>query len=149
MEIETRAFGPVEIDEAQIITFPKPILGFPDHLRFVVLNPDPEVPFQWLQSVEAADVCFLITDPRPFFPDYRLEVRAGDLADLQIESPEDAAVAVIVNLTEGMEKATANLLAPIVFNTRRKLARQVVLEGSGHPVRAPLFTEEGRKRQVG
>ena len=36
----------------------------------------------------------------------------------------------------------ANLLAPFIFNTAQKLARQVILEGSGHPVRAPLLPQQ-------
>ncbi|NOY45664.1 MAG: flagellar assembly protein FliW [Deltaproteobacteria bacterium] len=148
MEIRTPAFGPVEIDEAQIVTFTQPMLGFPDDLRFVVLDPDPEVPFQWLQSVDHPEVCFLITDPRPFFPDYRIEAKEAELRDLRITDPDQAAVAVVVNLSEGIEGATANLLAPIVFNTERKLARQVVLEGSGYPLRARLFPPEERVREA-
>ncbi len=139
MQIQTRPFGPVEIDETQIVTLTRPMPGFPDHHRFVVLQPDPEVPFQWFQSVDGEDVCFLIVDPRLFFPDYRLEVKEQELADLGIESPEETAVAVVVSLAGGPEQATANLLAPIVFNTRKKRARQLILEGSGYPLRAPLF----------
>ncbi|GAB6064569.1 flagellar assembly protein FliW [Deferrisoma palaeochoriense] len=149
MEILTHAFGPVEIDETQVITLTRPMLGFPEHLRFVVLHPDPELPFQWFQSVESPDVCFLITDPRPFFPDYRVEAKESDLADLEITSPDQAAVGVIVNLSEGIEGATANLMAPIVFNTEKKRARQVVLEGSGMPLRAPLFPPEKKACEAG
>ncbi len=148
MEIRTPAFGPVEIDEAQIVTFTQPMLGFPNDLRFVVLDPDPEVPFQWLQSVDHPEVCFLITDPRPFFPDYRIEAKETELRDLRITNPDQAAVAVVVNLSEGIEGATANLLAPIVFNTERKVARQVVLEGSGYPLRAQLFPPGERAREA-
>lgn len=144
MEIQTRTFGPVEIEESQLVTFTDPLPGFPKRTRFAVLNPDPETPFSFLQSVEEADVCLLIADPRHFFPDYRVELRAGALADLEIEDGSQTAVAVVLNVPADPADATANLLAPIVFNADRKLARQVILEGSGYPVREPLFCEEKR-----
>ena len=142
MQIETRAFGTIEIDEDQIITLTEPMAGFPGHSRFAVLDPDPDVPFKWFQSVDSAEVCFLITDPAPFFPDYRVELSKRQLQDLDIDEDTDTAVAVVLRVPEEMTEATANLLAPFIFNTRAKLARQVILEGSGHPVRAPLLHQE-------
>ncbi len=149
MQIQTRSFGAVQIDEAQIITLTEPMPGFPEHTRFVVLHPDPEMPFQWFQSVDDADVCFLVADPNGFFPDYRIELKPLALADLEIGADTEAAVAVIVNMPDDPVAATANLLAPIVINVAKKRARQVILEGSGHPVRAPLFPKEDRRAQAG
>lgn len=144
MEIETRAFGPLEIDEQQVITLTEPMPGFAGHRRFVVLNPEPEASFSWFQSIERKDLCFLITDPRQFFPDYVVEIEMSALADLQVSDERHMAVAVVLTVPEDPAHATANLLAPIVFNTQKKLARQVILEGSGNPVREPLFREEKR-----
>ncbi len=142
MQIHTHAFGTIDIDEAQIICLTEPMAGFPDHIRFAVLDPDPEVPFKWFQSVDSIEVCFLISDPAPFFPEYRVELSKRQLQDLQITEETDTAVAVVLRVPEEMTEATANLLAPFVFNTQAKLARQIILEGSGHPVRAPLLAAQ-------
>jgi len=142
VQIDTRAFGSIEIDDDQVIRLTEPMAGFPDHLQFAVLDPDPDVPFKWFQSVDSADVCFLITDPAPFFPEYRVELSKRQLEDLQITEETDTAVAVVLRVPEEMAEATANLLAPFVFNTQAKLARQIILEGSGHPVRAPLLAPQ-------
>jgi flagellar assembly factor FliW len=142
VQIDTHAFGTIEIDESQVIRLTEAMAGFPDHTRFAVLDPDPEVPFKWFQSVDSADVCFLISDPAPFFPEYRVELSKGQLQDLQITEQTDTAVAVVLRVPEEMTGATANLLAPFVFNTQAKLARQIILEGSGHPVRAPLLAAQ-------
>lgn len=141
MKIETRAFGSVEIDDNQIITFIDPMPGFPKQRRFAVLDPDPEHPFQWLQSVDRPEVCFLIVDPALFFPEYGVTLRPSDMVDLSISDARQAAVAVVVTVPEDPGNATANLLAPLVFNGERKVARQLILEGSGYPVRARLFDE--------
>ncbi len=144
MQIQTRAFGPIEIDEEQVLTLTEPMVGFPGHARFAVLDPDPETPFKWFQAVDRADLCFLIADPRYFFPEYRVELKAAALGDLAITEGTQAAVAVVLNVPGEPTQATANLLAPIVFNAGRKLARQVILEGTEYGVRTPLFPEEKR-----
>lgn len=149
MQIETRAFGSVEIDDAQIVTLTRPMPGFALYRRFALLEPDPECPVKWFQSVEREDLCFLLVDPQALFPDYRVELGAATLLDLGIGSEGEAAVGVILTVPGDFHQATANLLAPIVFNTARKLARQVILEGSGYPIRAPLFQEEKRACQAG
>jgi flagellar assembly factor FliW len=147
VQIETRAFGPLEIDDAQVVTLTEPMPGFSAYTRFAVLEPEPDSPFKWFQSLDRDELCFLITDPRPFFPDYKLEVSASHLTDLAISDATETAVAVVLNVPADLDQATANLLAPLVFNTDKKLARQVILEGSGYPIRAPLFPEETRACQ--
>lgn len=149
MRIETRVFGTVEIDESQIVTLTKPMPGFPQIARFAVLEPDPECPIKWFQSVDRDDVCFLIADPRHFFPGYRIGIDLSTVSDLGIAREDEGAVAVVVNVTRDSTRATANLLAPLVFNTARKLARQLILEGSAYPIRAPLMQEEKQVCQVG
>jgi len=139
VQIDTRAFGIIDIDEDQVVRLTEPMAGFPGHTRFAVLDPDPGVPFKWFQSVDAAEVCFLIADPVLFFPEYKVELSQSQLQDLRITEKTDTAVAVVLRVPEELAEATANLLAPFIFNTQAKLARQVILEGSGHPVRAPLL----------
>lgn len=141
MEIQTRLFGTIEIDSDRVVQFTEPMAGFPALRRFVVLDPDPGSPFKWLQSVDRADVCFLIADPRAFFPTYEVGPVLGRLADLRLDDASQAIVAVILTAGKELTKTTANLLAPVVFNALQGLARQVILEGTGHPVRAPIFEE--------
>jgi len=151
MRIKTNFLGveqTIEVAEEQIFAFEPGIGGF-DGLRRYALIAEEDSAVEWLQSVDREDVCFLVADPRPFFPDYQLKLRASDLGDLDIGDEDDTAVAVVLNIPLDASQATANLLAPIVFNTRRRLARQIILEGSRHPVRAPLFQEESRVCQAG
>jgi flagellar assembly factor FliW len=144
VQIETAVFGPVEIEESRLVRLTEPMPGFPGLTRFALLEPDPTAPFRWLQSLERRDICFVIADPSHFFEEYAADLRGATLADLEIEEPEQAAVAVVLTIPEDVGKATANLLAPLVFNTAKGLARQLILEGTSHPVRAPLVEPELR-----
>lgn len=142
MEIQTRIFGTIEIDADRVVRLTEPMAGFPDLSRFAVLDPDPDNPFKWFQSLDRSDVCFLIADPRPFFPSYEVDLAPSRLAGLGIGDEAQPVVAVILTAGADLSKTTANLLAPLVFNAQKGVARQVIMEGSGYPVRAPLFVEK-------
>lgn len=141
MQIQSRVFGAIDVDDAQVVNLTEPMPGFPALKRFVLLDPDPGSPFKWFQSLDDGNVCFLIADPREFFPDYRVEISGTRLSDLNLAEEQDAVVAVVLTAGEDLRRTTANLLAPLIFNAEKGLARQVILDGSGHPVRARLFEE--------
>lgn len=140
MQLETKAFGSIEIDEEKAVLLTDSMPGFPGLKRFAVLDPDPDNPFKWFQSLEDSEVCFLIIDPATFFPDYSVAVKAGAMGDLELDNEKDAVVAVIVNLGADPSQMTANLRAPLVFNLRKNLCRQVILEDVNFKVRTPLFS---------
>ncbi|MBI5445534.1 MAG: flagellar assembly protein FliW [Deltaproteobacteria bacterium] len=138
MQIDSVVFGKIEIDETRVVRLTEPMPGFPKLSSFVVLDPDPESPFKWFQSLEQSNICFLIADPRSFFPEYTVELPASRLPDLELAEGGEAAVAVVLTVPQDPSKTTANLLAPLVFNGSKGIARQVILEGSGYSVRAPI-----------
>jgi flagellar assembly factor FliW len=139
MQLETKAFGSIEIDETKAVKMTESMPGFDGLKSFVVLDPDPENPFKWFQSVDDPDICFLVTDPRKFFPDYQVKIQLAALPDLELAEEGDAVIAVIVNLGGDPSKMTANLRAPIIFNLAKNLCRQVILDNADYKVRTPLF----------
>lgn len=149
MELETRAFGRIEIDESKALTLTESMPGFPDLKKFVVLDPDPENPFKWFQSIEEPDACFLISEPKLFFPDYEVKVHVSSLPDLEIEADTDTLVAVIINMGGEPSNMTANLRAPIVFNMKKNLCRQVILDDARYQVRTPLFQAKAEDADQG
>ncbi|HHY91751.1 MAG TPA: flagellar assembly protein FliW, partial [Firmicutes bacterium] len=141
MRCRTTRFGEIEVAPESIITFPQGVPGF-THLKEFFLVPVAENPvFTWLQAVAAPEVAFLVTDPFLFFRDYVVNVPAAEKELLAAERPEDVSIQVILRVPTGGGAAdiTANLLAPVVINHRLRRAAQVVLDGSGYPLRAPLF----------
>lgn len=139
MQLETKAFGTIEIDETKAVRMTESMPGFDGLKGFVVLDPDPENPFKWFQSIDNPEVCFLVTDPRKFFADYQVKIQLAALPDLELASEADAVIAVIVNLGGDPSKMTANLRAPIIFNLSKNLCRQVILDNADYKVRTPLF----------
>ena len=137
MEIDTTRFGRLTVDDERVMTFPRGLLGFPNHTRFALIQTGQENYFFWLQSVDDANLAFVVTDPSIFFKDYEVPVREETTADLQLTDMSYAQVFVICNKVD--EWLTGNLLGPIVVNAQNRLATQVVLTEKKWTTRQPLL----------
>jgi flagellar assembly factor FliW len=137
MEIETTRFGRLSVDDERLMTFPRGLLGFPNHTQFALIQTGAENYFFWLQSVTDPNLAFVVTDPATFFKDYEVPVRDETAADLQLADMRFAQVFVICNKVD--EWLTGNLLGPIVVNAANRLASQVVLTEKRWTTRQPLL----------
>ena len=137
MNIVTTRFGVVPVTESEIIRIPEGLVGFRGYTQYVQL-PDPEVAgLSWLQSVTAPELAFGLVAPPLAVTDYRIELRPGDRAALELDDERSALVYVILNRGEG-GGLTVNLQGPLVFNPVRRLGRQLVLTSSRYAVKYPL-----------
>jgi flagellar assembly factor FliW len=125
MIVETSRFGPVEVDDDRVLQFSTGLLGFAEHHEYVLLQPDEDGLFYWLQSVECPDLAFIVTDPRGWDLDYRPTIRPEQLETLDLETASAAQLLVIVNRYD--RALTANLQGPIIVNARNWCAMQLVL----------------------
>jgi flagellar assembly factor FliW len=138
MEVRTTRFGVIQIAEDRVITFPKGLLGFPQHSRFCLLEPGDDACFFWLQSLDDAALAFVVTDPILFIKDYSVPVRPEQMGELGLTRLEDAQVFVIVNKIE--QQLTGNLQGPLVINTLTRQGEQMVLAEKRWTTRHPLMT---------
>ena len=137
MNIVTTRFGLVRATEADLVRVPEGLIGFRGYTQFVLL-PDPEVPeLTWLQSATAPELAFGLVAPPLAVADYRVELRPGDRAALELDDEREALIYVILNRGE-RGGLTVNLQGPVVYNPVRRLARQLVLTSSRFAVRYPL-----------
>ncbi len=121
-----------------VIEFVSPLPGFPEERRFVLVRLDDAGVLFALTSVEDPELRFLVVPPAPFFPDYEPEIDSDAVAELDIESAEQAILLVVLKAGDSLHTSTANLLAPVVLNTSNQRACQVVLDEAEHLVRTPL-----------
>ncbi|OCS86804.1 flagellar assembly protein FliW [Caryophanon latum] len=144
MNIETKFLGEVTIDEDAILTFTEGIPGFPNEKKFVLLPIEADVPLASFQSVETAEIGFLVAYPFAFKSDYSFDLSDADKELLQLEQENDVLVYGIVTLKETFQSSTINLLAPIVINKATKLGKQIILQDNDkHPLRYPVSALEG------
>jgi flagellar assembly factor FliW len=113
-----------------------PMPGFPAHRRFVLVRLDEDGLLYALTSLDDSDLRFLVVPPAPFFPDYAPVI--GDDALEMLGSPDADQLLLLLVVTAGESATSANLLAPIVIDQVNRRAVQVILTGSGLPIRAPL-----------
>ncbi len=135
MQIETKRFGTLQVDEDRLFHFSQGLIGF-ESLRQWVLLPDPESPaVAWLQSASSAAQALAVVSPRAFFPEYRVSVSKRDLSPLKLR-PDDR-VYIVTTLAGHVGRLETNLRAPILLNLSRRTGHQIVV-GDEHAVRQEL-----------
>jgi len=145
VKVDTKASGLIDVDERQKITFPQGLFGFESLNDYVLLDAEQE-PFYWLQSVDKKQTAFVLIDPALFRPDYEINFQSDDLADLGIESADNALVFAIVTIFEN-EPITANLQGPLVINRETKIGRQAILNDQRWRTKHDIMAELAGSRK--
>ena len=144
MKIKTERFGTINLSEEKIINMPFGMLGFPDKTRFVILQHRENSPFYWYQSVDDPALAFVITSPFLFKQDYTVDINAvlKEMSWNGEENDKDLELYVVVNIPKGAPaKMTANLIGPILINSRARQAVQMVIPDSFYSHQFPLVQE--------
>lgn len=141
MIVQTAYFGEIEIDASKIIHFEHGIPGFEEEKQFILQLIEEESGFQVLQSVQTANLAFIVTNPYAAVIEYNFELDEATVHALQLKEEKDVAVLAIVTLKETLAQSTVNLKAPIVVNTKNNQAKQVILNDEAYAIRHPLCLE--------
>jgi flagellar assembly factor FliW len=128
--------GDVDAEQLATLSFPHGLLGFEDHTAFAVVPVDDDGVYSWLQSLSDPELAFLATSPHYFFADYSPDVNDSDLEELDLRDALETLLLCLLTIRE--DAITANLLGPVVVNTRTRVARQVVLSDARWSTREPL-----------
>jgi flagellar assembly factor FliW len=146
MRVTTKAYGAIDVDERQKVSFPEGILGFEDLKEYVLLDAA-QPPFYWLQSLDRTEIAFVMIEPRVFRPDYSPEVDPEELAEIGITAEEDALVFAIVTIPEDSRRMTANLQGPVILNRRTRVGRQFISPSPRWGIRHLILEEMELVRQ--
>ena len=137
MQINTALFGPQEIQDDDIITFPEGLPGLENNTRFKVFHEEGKPTVHWLQSVDDGNVCLSIMEPEMIGIGYDFSLSDEQSAMIDVQESDDLTVAVILaketqndeapEVTETIGGIRANLNGPLVINTRSRKGIQVAL----------------------
>jgi flagellar assembly factor FliW len=152
MQLETKRFGTIEVDDDGALTVPDGIPGFPAMKRVVVFSatsvpggglpghesPAKEHALYWLQDIDNGDLAFLCVVPWVPFPDYDFEI---DEAEYGIANADDVRILnlITVRRQDPTPTMTVNLRAPLVIDVRHQQLFQIILGESRWPISAPLL----------
>ncbi|HHU18160.1 MAG: flagellar assembly protein FliW [Anaerovoracaceae bacterium] len=145
MEINTRDFGLVQVDEDDLYEFNEGIYGFEDCKKFAVFKKSfDDISFLYLQSVEQLDPCFLVFNPWDLYPGYKPILSNDDMNACDADTIEDLIFLVIASIPSSIEEMSFNIKSPVVLNPRNKKAKQVILLNKDYSVRYQPFLKDGK-----
>lgn len=141
MKIKTTRFGELEVNPNDIVTFSEGLLGFENLRKYFVVDPGDSTLILWIQSTEDEKIAFPIIEPKIFKPDYIAKLLPADLNGLDLESLQSAKLYSVLTIPANVTEMSANLKAPIVINSAKKLAKQIVLQDSKLTVKHEMYKQ--------
>ena len=142
MEINTKNFGLINIEEEKIIHFTGGIVGFPELTDFSLIHDVEQKAgksIQWLQSMQEPAFALTVVDPLLILPDYNPQIEDELLKPLGELNGDNMLVLVTITVPSDLTKMTVNLKGPIIINTDNKKACQVIADGDGYVVKYPVY----------
>lgn len=140
MNIKTRDFGYIAVNEEDEITFTCGMYGFEEYKKYVILKDSPEDDVMYLQSLENSDLSFVLIDPYAVATGFDPSVNEEDLNDLETASESELKFLVIAIIKEEIKDSVVNLKSPIALNPITRKAKQVILQNS-YPLRYNILQE--------
>ncbi|KPU44663.1 flagellar assembly factor FliW [Oxobacter pfennigii] len=128
MVIDSKFFGQIEAADEDIIYFEEGLLGLEDVKKFILVDIEGESSFKCLQSADSQEIAFIVISPWEVEEGYQVDIDDEELITLQDNDLSDIFIYSIVTLSQ--DKMTANLIGPIILNTKTKRGKQIVLNNS-------------------
>lgn len=148
MKLQTKYFGEIDYERADVLTFPAGLFGFEEEREFLLL------PFEGsagtmlcFQSTKTSALAFVSMNPFALLPDYEPALQPDELEDLGVKKSDELAFYVLCVVKNPVSESTVNLKCPVAINPDTRAARQVILETDIYEMRHPL-AEFGKKEDM-
>ena len=142
MELNTKNFGTINIEEDKIIHFTGGIVGFPELTEFSLIHDEEKGTkgsIQWLQSMQEPAFAMPVVDPLMILPDYNPQIEDELLKPLGKLEADNMLVLITITIPSDLTKMSVNLKGPIIVNTDNRKACQVIAEGENYSVKYPVY----------
>lgn len=140
MNIETKLFGNISVDENKLITFPQGIIGFPDLKDFLLIHDgEGNDSIKWMQSIQEPAFAMPVVDPLSIIPDYNPDIEDELLKPLGNITQENMLVLVTITVPKEIEKMSVNLKGPIIINSESRKAGQLIIDDDKYQVKFPIY----------
>lgn len=154
MQIKSRIFGEIDIDDEKIITIPGGLMGFEQYHKFAIAfdsENESKNGIMWLQSIDEADLAFPVMDPMQVIENYSPVVEDEWLEPIgKFETDNDLYVLSILTVPSDITKMTINLKAPLIINTVTRKGIQLIVNNDEYPVRYNVYEHlEKTKKEAG
>ena len=143
MQINTRVFGEIEIDDNKIITFDNGLMGFEEYKRYAIIfdsEKESKGKIMWLQSMDDPRLAFPVIDPMFVNPEYNPIVEDEWLESIgEFNSGEDLYLLAVLTVPSDLTRMTANMKAPLIINTLTKKGCQMIVNNEDYLVRYNVY----------
>lgn len=137
--IQSNRFGPIQVEQDQLIMLPQGLPGLPEFVSAVLVGPEESRPVMWLQDAQNPAIALPVVETFLVCADYTMDVPDADIQRLKIRTQGDLWVLSILVIPEDITKMTANLSAPLLINHQTRLGKQVVVDDRRYDVRTPAY----------
>lgn len=143
--LTSQFFGTIEYMENEVVNFVRPILGFDQLTKFIVVSSPESEPLKWLLSIENPKISFVILEPQWVLQSYEIEISQHDIRALGgSENKEDYQAYLIITVPKGKpEEISANLKGPIVINRKNLNAIQMVSSNPNYDIQYSFMKKHG------
>lgn len=145
VEINTKAFGKVAIEDDRLIRFDHGILGFPDLKDFTLIydiDKGNESTIKWLQSIQEPNFAMPVMNPDLVIPGYTPVFNKELLTPLggNLDS-ENILMFVTVTVPKDITKTTVNLKAPIIISIDNRKAVQLICDDESYSIKHGIYED--------
>ncbi len=91
---------------------------------------------------------FVIINPFFVYPNYDITIPETAQKKLEIQDKKDLIIYSIVVVPKDIEKMTANLIGPIIINTKEMIGKQVILDDDRYSTKHYIFQQNINARSV-
>lgn len=143
VEVNTRVFGKIAVEDEKIIRFDNGILGFPNLKDFTLIfdvDKGNDAAIKWLQSLDEPSFALPVMNPdlvipgyTPVFPEELLSPLGEDL------EAHEKIILVTVTVPKDITKTTVNLKAPIIVNTDNMKAVQLICDEETFSIKYAIY----------
>lgn len=145
VEVNTRIFGKIAVEEDKIIRFESGILGFPDLKEFTLIfdaDKGEQANIKWLQSIDEPGFAIPVMNPELVKPGYTPVFSEEYLRPLGEDlSNENTLIFVTVTVPKDITKTTVNLRAPIIINSDSRKAVQLISEDEAFSIKYAIYDD--------
>ena len=154
VEIDTRVFGKIAVEDEKIIRFEEGILGFPDLTDFTLIydvDKGSDASIKWLQSIHEPGFALPVMNPELVMPGYTPMFDKSLIESLGDNLDSDN-ILIFVTVTipkNDITKTTVNLKAPIIVSAENRKAVQVITEGETYSVKYAIYDVLQAQKKAG
>ena len=140
MNIKTKLFGDVYVDESKLIKFVNGIVGFPELTDFMLIHDsEGSKNIRWMQSIQEPAFAMPVIDPLKIKDDYNPSIEDELLKPLGDMNPENMLVLVTITVPKQIENMSVNLKAPLIINGDNLKACQIIVDDDQYEVKFPIY----------